>query len=1057
MSKQIATYSESDQPILGQLLSSTSHEPIGGFQVAIRAEADDKVREVGAAFAQLDGVFSIPLSPQESDRLASSQERFTIIVRNRFGRLVHRSAGIPGRRLLEPLEISVQCGYEDDHPLPRSRFDPFEAFRDTFEMEVAVLRRAGIGKLEELLDLDLPAFSRRYELSHERLAAFRLAADAGAPEQLSGNDARLLAAAGITTTDELALRPAADVYRAVRRAAKQAPVETPPVDTERVMGWQMAARGWRTTLLKGRLDEVRLAEVFRPVSDKIILLNPTASIFGLSTSQVGRLGAIAEMRALMEAGGVYDLSGLGAFRIKGAHRIGPGYHVAAPRTILSKVSAIGHLNLLLAQGGGFAKIKSSSFLGDHLYILPNPVRDAVILGSVVDFLENGKLIVGREVAKLIVITEEIRFGVINSIEYEGQLEVPQTPAKRPDRPQVSRGEGQGLNSPAVYTPGGNNNGRSGLRGPDGADGRQGFDAEAAPSVTIFVKSVPAGLPNINLNGRRGGRGQDGQDGGYGEDGARGRESVSSAFWCVTEVGSGGNGGDGGNGGKPGQGGNGGSAGSIKVFATPDNLPTLLARQGVFVGITGGQRGDDGTGGGPGDGGQGGWVGNDTGWCDADDGNAGGQGHIGAVGRRDENDPVAAGGANGAFEVQAITEDDWNAAFTQPYLLRLEPSSGHAGQQIHVVGRNFTSLTKLMFDGQSLSPNTVDLTRGTMEFTVPAGASGGVKIVSLSVPIPANPRLSELSNAVNFRVLPQLSEISPARGLPGTIIQLRGSGLSAGANVQFADRVFPTSSSGSGLLKFTLPDFDAIGMLAGPKTVAVVNPDGQISNAMTFELETEIVVRIKAWRVLDSEDDGTGRDDNDIREIFDHEFSPAAIWGAHGIRLELDPNIGVARVSSDLADTWPSSDSVDKADAAKQVLLTTTSSGEKFFVPGAINFYFVNDIDDATAHAYSDVGSAETPNPPPVVIFEDTGWLSVEDEAHVAAHEIGHAFGLHHTCAKEAADAPDTTFKRICNENTDKDYLMFPKTNRFTNEGNALTPFEVKLAKSIARNLHRAAP
>lgn len=250
------------------------------------------------------------------------------------------------------------------------------------------------------------------------------------------------------------------------------------------------------------------------------------------------------------------------------------------------------------------------------------------------------------------------------------------------------------------------------------------------------------------------------------------------------------------------------------------------------------------------------------------------------------------------------------------------------------------------------------------------------------------------------------------------------------------------------------------MTAGPKTVAVVNPDGQISNTMTFELDIEIVVRVKAWRVLDSEDGGTGRDDDDIREIFDHEFSPAAIWGAHGIRLEFDRNIGIARVSSDLADTWPSSDSPAESQSAKKQLLTPTASGEKYFIPGAINFYFVNDINDTSAHAYAGKRNVDTPkDDPSVVIFEDTGWLSVEDEAHVAAHEIGHVFGLPHTCAKNdsSKDAAGTTFGRVCNENTDKDYLMFPKANRFTNEGNALTPGEVKLAKSIAKNLHRPAP
>lgn len=735
------THSESDQPIVGQLLSSVTHEPLGGLQIVIQVEGDNRVRALGAAFSQLDGVFAIPLTPQQADQVAGSDCRYTLTVRNRFGRAVHRWQEIPGRRLLEPLEIMIECRDADDHPLPAERPNPFEVFQQSFEREIAVLRRAEIDTLERLLDLDLVAFSRQHELSHERMVAFRLAADAGAPEQLSGNDARLLAAAGITTTDELALRPAADVYRAVRRAAEQAPFEAAPVDATRVMGWQMAARGWRTDMLKGSLDQASLVGAFRPVADKIHLMNPRASFINILTSQLGRMEAIAEMRALMEAGGVYDLSGLGAFRIKGAHRIGPGYHIAAPRTILSKVGAIVYLNHLVAQGGGYAKIKSSSFLGEYLHILPNPVRDAVIIGSVVAFLENGKLIVGREVSKLIVITEEIRYGVVNSIEYEGQQEVPQTPAKRPGRPQVSRGDRQGLNSPMVYTPGGNNNGRDGWRGPDGADGRQGFDAEAAPSVTIFVKSVPEGLPNINLNGRRGGRGQDGQDGGHGEDGARGRESVSSAAWCVTDVGNGGNGGDGGNGGKPGQGGNGGSGGTIKVFTTPDNLPRLLARQGAFVGVSGGSPGEIGVGGDPGGPGQGGWVGNDTGWCDADDGHGGSQGHIGSVGRRVDDDPVAAEGAHGAFEVQAITEDDWNAAFTQPYLLRLEPSSGNAGQQIHVVGKNFTSLTKLLFDGQSLIPKSVDLARGTMEFIVPPRRHGWREN---RVPVGPDPRESQVA-------------------------------------------------------------------------------------------------------------------------------------------------------------------------------------------------------------------------------------------------------------------------------------------------------------------------
>lgn len=1038
-----------DWPIVGQLLSTTTREPLSGLQVRIEDEQQDGPERIGTAFSELDGVFAIPLTPDQAEHMAGEDRRYALTVRNRFGRVVHRWQGVSGRRLIEPLEICIEVREEEDHPLPVTLPDPFAAFRQVFDSEIAVLHRAGIDTVQALFDLDIAAFSRRYELSHERLAAFRLAAHTGSPEQLSGEDARLLAAAGITSADELALQSPVSVFRAVNRIAQQRD-DARPVDAERVVGWQMAARGWHTDVLSGHLNHDELWEAFQPTVVKLRGLSPEVSNFWLLTSQVGRLGAIAEMRGLMEAGGVHDLSSLGAFRIRGPHRITPGYHIALPKTFLSSTDAIMRLSYLATRGGGFAKVKATTFAGEYLHIAPNPVRDAVILGSVVDFLEGGKLIIGQEVAKLVVITDEIRYGLINAIEFEGKDNIPRTPAKVPDRPQVSRG-GQAVNSPAVYVPGGNRFGRSGLRGVDGAPGRQGNNAEAAPSVTLFVKSVPHGLPTINLNGRRGGRGQDGQDGGHGEAGARGRESVSSAFWCETDVGSGGNGGDGGTGGQGGTGGAGGDAGTIKIFTTPPNLPRLLERQGIFIGITGGPGGSGGDGGGPGDGGEGGWVGHDTGWCDQDEGHAGRRGLTGAVGPRGEDGP---NGHNGGFQVQPITEDDWNAAFTQPYLTRLEPSSGNAGQKIHVVGRNFTSLTKLMFAGQALTPDNVDIARGTMEFTVPPKASGGVKQVSLSVPVPASPVLRELSNAVNFRVLPQISALTPIRGLPGTEIQIKGSGISAGANVQFGPRTFPATVLASTDLQFTLPDFDTIGMTAGPQNVTVVNPDGQSSNSMVFELETEIIVRVKAWRVLDSDDDGTGRDADDIREIFDHEFSPSSIWDDHGILLNFDHNIGIARVSSDLADTWPAGGSPD-AQTAKDQLLTPAPSGERYFSAGAINFYFVNDIDDWTTHAYADQGSGDTPDPPPVVIFEDTGWLSVEDEAHVAAHEIGHVFGLPHTCSKDDQDASGTTFGRVCNENSDVDYLMYPKTNRFPpDEGNALTPGEVKLAKSIARNLHR---
>jgi hypothetical protein len=53
------------------------------------------------------------------------------------------------------------------------------------------------------------------------------------------------------------------------------------------------------------------------------------------------------------------------------------------------------------------------------------------------------------------------------------------------------------------------------------------------------------------------------------------------------------------------------------------------------------------------------------------------------------------------------------------------------------------------------------------------------------------------------------------------------------------------------------------------------------------------------------------------------------------------------------------------------LVTPTANVNRHHA-GAINFYVVNGIDDTTAHAYE--GGPTFVNPPPWVIFEDTGWL-----------------------------------------------------------------------------------
>ena len=359
---------------------------------------------------------------------------------------------------------------------------------------------------------------------YERLAAFRLAADAGAPDQLSGDDARLLVAAGSPPPRSWRCGRQPTCYRAVRHAGAAG-----------VRG-RHRGRGSRDVLADGRarladddaqgqLDPVRLAERFEPnvaerprdESRRVV-----RRAHGLAAgSNAGHRGDARDRwsgrRSRPVGTGAVPCHGCASHRPRISHRCPKNDPVEGSERSTTWIAAG-------RKGGGFAKVKASTFLDDHLHILPNPVRDAVIIGSVVDFLEKRQADRGprgRE-AHRDHGGDPVRRGQLDRI--RGPEERPQTPAKRPDRPQVSRGRpGRAQQPNGLHAWRRQPRPRRTARSRRGR-GRQGHNAEAAPSVTIFVQSVPAGLPNINLNGRRGGRGQDGQDGGHGEDGARGRES-----------------------------------------------------------------------------------------------------------------------------------------------------------------------------------------------------------------------------------------------------------------------------------------------------------------------------------------------------------------------------------------------------------------------------------------------------------------------------------------------------------------------------------------------------
>jgi hypothetical protein len=483
---------------------------------------------------------------------------------------------------------------------------------------------------------------------------------------------------------------------------------------------------------------------------------------------------------------------------------------------------------------------------------------------------------------------------------------------------------------------------------------------------------------------------------------------------------------------------------------------------LFVDINGGPGGNGGDAGIGGEGGRGGAPGSDSWpWCDEEPSRVGVNGRRGTIGQRGGNGPD---GPDGSFTLQPITMSDWNAVFNKPWLTRLEPWQGIGGSTVHIVAKNITADVLVLFDGLPVASAAVDVIAGTLDFTVPLDAIGGLHSVALRLMGVSG---ALFSNTVSFRLMPQLLDIAPADGVPGTPITIRGRGFANGAQLRLGGVTFPATFDNSQQLRLTLPDHENIGMDDGVKDVQVVNPDGRESEVRTFDLSLDIIVRVKAWRVVSDLPitvpvagnppitttivPQPGRDEEDIRDLFLKDSTPEQVWIGHHIRLVFDPNIGTALVPADLAMSWPREGMTQDENAD---ILKARAADDSFlhFEDGAVNFYFVSDIDDWTTHAYTYRGLEGSRSE--FVIFEDTPFLTDWEEAHVSAHELGHVFGLAHICNDDEDERAGTTLKRACDQAGDSDFLMYPSTNFWTDEGNTLAVEEARIARRVARLWHK---
>jgi hypothetical protein len=246
------------------------------------------------------------------------------------------------------------------------------------------------------------------------------------------------------------------------------------------------------------------------------------------------------------------------------------------------------------------------------------------------------------------------------------------------------------------------------------------------------------------------------------------------------------------------------------------------------------------------------------------------------------------------------------------------------------------------------------------------------------------------------------------------------------------------------------------MLEGAKDVQLVNPDGRASNTLTFELELLVRVRVKAWRVFPEIILGGGGSGDpfaiegharNIRNLFETTGSPRDVFLPHNVSLELDDEIERAIFPVDVGRAFPRGLPRDEQLAIIQA--TDDDGNFRHFDPGAINFYFVEAIDDFSTHAFTFRGT-ETERSEFVIFQDNVFSLSLWEMAHVASHEVGHVLGLPHVCDDDPAG---TTFARVCSEGSDSRFLMYPKTSAVIGEDNVVTELEGRTVRRVARLWH----
>lgn len=701
-------------------------------------------------------------------------------------------------------------------------------------------------------------------------------------------------------------------------------------------------------------------------------------------------------RTVMQMAGVCSINDLGRFRMQPAQKFQVGLYVAPKKTTVTIAPP------KVFEAYAFVETLSGAI---HRYVSNEVLHEtAIVLADEWD-IRGQTMILAHEVREFLVIARNILHDSDSRITWE-ESDLAPASSYWPN-PAATGGNGPNWGCPGLDGGDGDPNPHPSKNGGTGVVTR-------APIITMWVLDATNNLPPIDLRGQAGGTGGRGQDGGRGGDGHQGRRA--DGHWysgCCRGVGWGGDGGDGGDGGRGGMGGRGGEGGAITVLTSPASL-SVFASSTPEIDVNPGAGGGGGPGGLRGQRGIGGPAGTADceSWCDehperrGDDGSNGSTGANGLTG--DSGQPADAD----AIQFIPVTEEEWEQGLNNPHILTVTPLVAEPGDTIQITGANFDpSIDLVYYDG--FSQGSVTSATNT-SFTVPMDAEGGWH------PIVIRPSgvTDRRSNKVLIQILPVLDEIpAGTRWVENESVTLTGLAIRTGAQVFAQDWsttpvssfVLPTLGSTRTSIQLQIPG-GLLGDLRGVRRIKVRNPDGGESrDERVARIGDTIVIRCAAFRVVGSTaGTGTMRSAAEIAHLFlEGALNSLSIpWAQARIVFKLVQPVQDLTVTDDVANIWPLQDPTEDTDAY------TNAPG----VDGALNFFFVRDVEVATAYMFFGGG--------PAFIGDESGTkLGPVDFQQVVAHEIGHGLCLRHIC-NGSNESPGTFFDRDCDDG-DEAYLMYP--------------------------------